>query len=123
MKDGGTRYENKALVDKAISDWTSKHTKREVMETIASAKVPCGAVLNMREQLDDEDLHQRGIMAKIDHPVRGEMIVPASPIQMSNSKVDVTTAPLHGSSNEEVYGEWLGYSAEEVAKMREDKII
>ena len=123
MKDGGTRYENKELVDKAISDWTSKHTKREVMETIASAKVPCGAVLNMQEQRNDKDLHQRGIMTKINHPVRGEMTVPASPIFMSNSKIDVTTAPLHGGHNEEIYGDWLGYSPEEVAKMREDKII
>lgn len=123
MKDGSTRYENKKAVDDAISDWTSKHTKREVMETIAAAKVPCGAVLNMKEQLEDEDLHKRGIMTKIDHPVRGEMVVPSSPIMMSDSRVAVTTAPLLGGDNEEVYGRYLGYSAEEIQKMRESDVI
>ena len=93
------------------------------METIAAAKVPCGAVFNMKEQLEDEDLHERGIMAKIDHPVRGEMTVPSTPIIMSDSKVPVKPAPIHGGNNQDIYGGWLGYSAEEVAKMREDNII
>ena len=123
MKDGATRFQHKDVVDKAISDWTSKHTKREVMETIAGAKVPCGAVFNMKEQLEDEDLHTRGIMAKIDHPVRGEMTVPASPIMMSDSRVAVKTAPVHGGNNREIYGDWLGYSAEEIEKLRADNII
>jgi formyl-CoA transferase len=123
MVDGATRFENKEVVDEAISAWTTQHTKREVMETIAAAKVPCGAVLNMKEQLEDEDLHKRGIMTKIDHPVRGEMVVPSSPIMMSDSKVPVRTAPVHGGNNEEIYGDWLGYSAEEVAKMREENVI
>lgn len=123
MKDGTTRYENKEVVDKAISDWTSQHTKREVMEIIAAAKVPCGAVLNMKEQLEDEDLQKRGIMGTIEHPVRGDMIVPGTPIMMSDSKVPLKTAPVHGGNNEEIYGDWLGYSSEDVAKMREDNII
>ncbi len=123
MVDGATRFKHKTVVDKAISDWTLQHSKREVMETIAGAKVPCGAVFNMKEQLEDEDLHERGIMAKIDHPVRGEMTVPATPIIMSDSKVPVKTAPIHGGNNAEIYGGWLGYSSEEVEKMRADNII
>ena len=123
MVNGDKRFEHKDVVDKAISDWTSQHPKREVMETIAAAKVPCGAVFNMKEQLEDEDLHERGIMTKIDHPVRGEMTVPSTPIIMSDSKVPVRTAPVHGGNNQDIYGGWLGYSAEEVVKMREDNII
>ncbi len=123
LQDGGSRFEHKDVVDEAISAWTSQHTKREVMEIIASAKVPCGAVLNMKEQLEDEDLRKRGIITKIDHPVRGEMVVPGTPIMMSDSKVPVSTAPIHGGNNEEVYGNWLGLSAEEVKKMREENVI
>ncbi len=123
LQDGGSRFEHKEVVDEAISAWTSQHTKREVMEIIASAKVPCGAVLNMKEQLEDKDLRKRGIITKIDHPVRGEMVVPGTPIMMSDSKVPVSTAPIHGGNNEEVYGNWLGLSAEEVKKMREENVI
>ena len=123
MQDGSSRYQHKEIVNEAITAWTSKHTKREVMETIAGAGVPCGAVFNMKEQLEDEDLLRRGIMAKIDHPVRGEMTVPATPLVMSMSKVPVRPAPVHGADNEEVYGAWLGLSMAEVKRMRTEKVI
>jgi formyl-CoA transferase len=123
MQDGSARYLHKDTINKAISDWTSRHTKKEVMETIAGAGVPCGAVFNMKEQLEDEDLHARGIMAKINHPVRGEMTVPATPIQMSASKVGIKPSPVLGADNEGIYGEWLGLSPDEVKKMRAANVI
>ena len=123
MQDGSARYKFKDIINEAISVWTRQHTKNEVMETIAGAGVPCGAVFNMKEQLEDEDLHARGIMIKIDHPVRGEITVPTSPIRMSATKVPVTPSPIHGENNEEIYGKWLGLSTEEVKKMRAENVI
>ena len=123
MQDVSSRFECKDIINAAIEAWTRQHTKKEVMETIAGAGVPCGAVFNMKEQLEDEDLHSRGIMTKINHPVRGEVTVPASPIQMSASKVTVKPSPVHGANNEEIYGQWLGISAEEVQKMRSENVI
>ena len=123
MRGGSSRYDNKDIIDEAIKAWTMKHTKKEVMETIAGAGVPCGAVFNMKEQLEDKDLLDRGIMNKIDHPVRGEITVPGTPIIMSATKVPVQPSPLHGANNEEIYGDWLGLSSEEVKKMRSENII
>nr|ADI20738.1 hypothetical protein [uncultured alpha proteobacterium EF100_102A06] len=77
----------------------------------------------MKEQLEDKDLHARGIMAKIDHPIRGEVTVPTSPIRMSASQVPIQPSPIHGANNEEIYGAWLGISAEEVKKMRTENVI
>jgi len=70
-----------------------------------------------------EDLRKRGIITIIDHPVRGEMIVPATPIMMSDSKVPMQTAPVHGGGNEEIYGDWLGISAKGVQKMRANNVF
>ena len=123
MADGSTRYEHKDVINEAITAWTTKHTKTEVMEQIAGAGVPCGAVYNMKEQLADKDLLKRGIMNVIDHPIRGKVTVPGSPISMSATKVPVTSSPIHGSSNEEIYGKWLGLSPEEVKKMRAENVI
>jgi len=123
LQTGEQRYARREVIDKTITDWTMQHTKDEVMQTIAGEKVPCGAVYNTLELLNDKDLHARGIMTKIDHPVRGEMTVPAWPLRMSDSFVPVKTAPIHGGDNEAVYGEWLGCSADEVKDMRERKVI
>ena len=123
MKDGLTRYENREAVDAAITEWTSKHTKHEVTRIIAGAGVPCGAVLTTLELLHDPDLHKRGMMQKIAHPVRGPVIVPGWPLRMSDSKVPLRSAPILGADSEAIYGEWLGCSPDEVREMRQDKMI
>ncbi len=100
-----------------------QHTKEEVMEIVAGAKVPCGAVYNTYELLNDPDLHERGMMTKIDHPVRGEVTVSGWPVNMSESHVPIKSSPLHGADNEAIYGEWLGIPADEVKAMRENGVI
>ena len=123
LQDGAMRAEHRDIVDGAITAWTSQRPKQEVMEKIAGAGVPCGAVMNTLELLHDPDLHKRGIMTKIDHPVRGEVIVSAFPLKMSDSFVPVKSAPLLGGDNEAVYGEWLGCSPAEVKDLKAREII
>jgi len=123
LRDGAARYAHKDVVNEAITQWTTQHTKEEVMAIIAGARVPCGAVFNTKELLADADFHARGMMQKIDHPQRGEVTVPGWPLNMSDSKVPIQSAPLHGSDNEAVYGEWLGCTADEVADMRTRSVI
>ena len=123
MVDGPTRAQHREVVDAAITEWTSKRTKHEVMEIVAGAGVPCGPVLNTLELLHDPDLHARGMMQTIDHPVRGPVTVPGWPLRMSDSKVALKCAPIHGADTEAIYGEWLGCSAAEVKDMRQRKAI
>src|SRR6516225_9064418 len=110
MVDGPTRASNREAVDAAITQWTSQRTKQEVMRVIAGAGVPCGAVLNTLELLHDADLRARGMMQTIDHPVRGKVIVSGWPLRMSDSKVALKCAPIHGADSETIYGEWLGFA-------------
>jgi len=123
MVDGPTRAKNQTAVDAAITEWTSQRSKREVMEIIAGAGVPCGAVLTTLELINDPDLHARGMMQTIDHPLRGPVTVASWPLRMSDSKVPLKCAPIHGADSEAIYGEWLGCSADEVADMRQRKVI
>jgi formyl-CoA transferase len=123
MADGPTRAKHREVVNAAISAWTSTRTKHEVMEIIAGAGVPCGPVLTTLELLHDPDLHARGMMQTIDHPVRGPVTVPAWPLRMSDSYVPLKCAPIHGADSEAIYGEWLGCSADDVKDMRQRKVI
>jgi formyl-CoA transferase len=123
MADGPTRAKHREVVDAAISAWTSTRTKQEVMEIIAGAGVPCGPVLTTLELLHDPDLHARGMMQTIDHPVRGPVTVPAWPLRMSDSHVPLKCAPIHGADSETIYGEWLGCSTDDVKDMRQRKVI
>jgi len=123
LQDSTSRDENKDEINAAVTAWTSKRTKQEVMEALGTIGVPTGAVFNTLELMKDEDLHARGIMTRIQHPLRGEVTVAGWPVQMSDSHVPVTAAPLHGEGNESIYGDWLGYTPEQVKEMREKQII
>jgi formyl-CoA transferase len=85
--------------------------------------VPAGAVLDTDELLNDPFLRQRGMFATVQHPVRGDVTIPGWPVKLSDSEVAVSTAPLLGQHNEEVYAEWLGYSSERVGELREARAI
>jgi formyl-CoA transferase len=123
MVDGPTRGLNREAVDAAINEWTSKRTKQEVTKIIAGAGVPCGAVMTTLELLHDPDLHARGMMQEIDHPVRGKVTVPGWPVNMSDTKVPLKSSPVLGGDCEAIYGEWLGCSPKEVKDMRQAKVI
>jgi formyl-CoA transferase len=123
MKDGPTRAQYRDVVDAAITAWTSTRSKHEVTRIIAGAGVPCGAVLTTLELLNDPDLHARGMMQVIDHPVRGPVTVPSWPLRMSDSPVELKCAPIHGADSETIYGEWLGYTEAEVEDLRQRKVI
>jgi formyl-CoA transferase len=42
---------------------------------------------------------------------------------MSDTKVALKCAPIHGADTEAIYGEWLGCSADEVKDMRQRQVI
>jgi len=119
----GSRFERVDEIDTLIEAWTEKHTKREAMEILAGAGVACGAVLDSSEVLADEHLRGRGMVVDLEHPERGRFPMPANPIHMSDSPTEVRAAPLLGEHNAEVYGEWLGLGADEVAQLQRDGAI
>jgi formyl-CoA transferase len=123
MANGAIRAQNREAVDAAITEFTSARSKHEVTRIIAGAGVPCGAVMTTLELLHDPDLHKRGMMQTIEHPLRGPVIVPGWPVRMSDSKVALKCAPILGADSEAIYGEWLGCSPDEVKGMRQANVI
>jgi formyl-CoA transferase len=72
---------------------------------------------------DDEYLRRRGIVATIDHPQRGRVFIPGDPIKMSESRVDPQPAPLLGADNQEVLGDLLGLTPDQLGQLAQDGVI
>ncbi|HXZ88846.1 MAG TPA: CoA transferase [Candidatus Binataceae bacterium] len=106
-----------------IEQWTSKRTKQEVMIAMGEAGVPCGAVLDSVELLNDPHMRERGMVVTVDHPVRGKFTMPGCPVKLEDSPADVKSAPLLGQHNGEVYGAMLGLSATDLDRLKQQGII
>jgi formyl-CoA transferase len=117
------RFANNDALDDVLGPWIAQRSKCEVMQALGDAGVPAGAVFDTNELLNDPFLRERGMFATIDHPVRGPVTIPGWPVHMSESHVPVASAPLLGQHTDEVYGGLLGYSTEELARLRTDKAI
>ncbi|MEO3788955.1 formyl-CoA transferase [Nonomuraea sp. B10E15] len=105
-----------------IEEWTIRHDKWTVLDRLNGANVPCGPILSTKELVEDESLREEGIVVKVDHPERGEFVTVGSPLQLSDSPVDVVTPPLLGEHNQDIYGE-LGVSADELAELKTNGVI
>jgi len=93
------------------------------METLGKAGVPAGAVFTTDELMHDPFLRERGMFPTVQHPIRGDVTIPGWPVKMSESHVSVTAAPLLGANTEEIYGELLGCSPEQLQALRAAQAI
>ena len=121
--DAPTRWKHVDELNAMARAWTGARSKQEVMTTLAKAGVPCGAVLDTGEVLDDQHLNARDAIVTIDHPTRGRFRVPACPIRLSASKPVTTPPPLAGQHTEEVLTEVLGLSPTSITDLKARKII
>ena len=123
FKDLKARNQNIEALTEVITAWTMKHNKHEVFKILGEAGVPCGPVLDSVELLNDPHMKERGMIATVQHPVRGEFTMPGCPVRLEHSPVEVKSAPLHGEHNAEIYKEYLGLGAAELASLKSEGII
>ena len=117
------RFANKDAVDEVLQHWIGQRTKREVMETLGKAGIPAGAVFDTNELINDPFLRERGMFSTVDHPQRGQVTMPGWPVKMSESKVPMVAAPLLGQHNQQVYGELVGCTPEQLDALHAEEVI
>lgn len=118
------RVRNMIAVDDLMEGWTRQHGRHEIAEWLLGAKVPCSAVRHLSEVIVDKNMHARGSLQYVDHPDLGRVVLPHSPFTFEGvgRRTLEPSLPL-GASNDEVLGEWLGHSADEIAEWRSNETI
>jgi crotonobetainyl-CoA:carnitine CoA-transferase CaiB-like acyl-CoA transferase len=122
--NNAARVQVMAEVDGLIEAWTRTKTKAEAFAILKRHRVPSSPVRDLAEVMNDPHMHQRGMLERIDHPDLGEIVVPTSPLRFHGAeKVETVPSPRVGQHNGDVYGEWLGLSAEEIEGLKRDGVI
>lgn len=118
------RVENFEAVDELLESWTKTQTRNEVARLMLEKKVPCAPVRGLAEVMQDENMHARGSLQRIQHPELGEVVVPHSPLVFEGStRLKIEPSLPLGASNDEVYGTWLGHSPAELQALKTEGVI
>jgi CoA:oxalate CoA-transferase len=119
-----SRVANFADVDDLIETWTLTLGKDEIARRMLSAKVPCAPVRDLNEVMHDENMHARGSLQWVDHPDLGRVVLPHSPLVFDGTeRMPIEPSLPLGSSNHDVFGDWLGHSRAELSKFEADGVI
>jgi crotonobetainyl-CoA:carnitine CoA-transferase CaiB-like acyl-CoA transferase len=111
-------------MDALLAPWLMSHTKEEIYSLCREKRIPFAPVKNIKEVVNDPHLKVREYFVEVEHPATGSLKYPGAPYKLSETawKVD-KPAPLLGEHNEKVYCQRLGYSTEELSKLRRGGII
>lgn len=103
--------------------WIAEHTKLEIITAGQAAGALCGPINDPGDLVNDPHWTARGFWEEIEHPVAGKLTYPGAPFKMEETPWRASRpAPRLGEHNAEVYGE-LGYSSEDLAKLRQQGVI
>lgn len=122
--DNKKRVENFKDLSVIISERTAKKKTAEWTAALDAVKVPCGAIMNVEQVVNDPQVKARDMIVEMDHPEAGKLRVPGVPIKFSATPAGIKCpAPGLGQHNVEIYKELLGMSKEEVDQLKEKGVI
>ena len=98
--------------------------KRELFQSGGEWRIPFALVPTTQEILDSPQHKDRGFFEEVDHPVMGRVTMPGAPFKLLETPWQPRRpAPLLGEHNQEVYGERLGYSSQQLVRLRQQGVI
>src|SRR5579871_2990144 len=114
------RKRNEDELEAIVTNWTSQRFARQAEEILQKAGVAAAIVSTNKDLFEDPHLNGRGFFVELEHPEVGVRKHTGPPWKMSRTPSGVHhPAPLLGQDTDEVMMRVLGYTAEEVAKLRE----
>jgi CoA:oxalate CoA-transferase len=124
-QDRNRRSEHADKIQGAIQEWMGRRTKEEIFREGQALSVPVAPVNSAKDILESPQLHARDFFAETEHPAVGKIKeFPSSAYRFSKTPWHIERpAPRLGEHNELIYARRLGYSPEDLAKLKQGKVI
>lgn len=120
FSDHARRGRHQDELDERVARWAGEHSAEEITVLLVAAGVVTGHVNSIAEVLQDPQLQDRGMFVehfdeRISAPVLGPGVVPR--LSATPGGVRWAGPPVPGTHNAEVYGELLGLSKRQLARL------
>jgi formyl-CoA transferase len=117
------RSANRDDLNTHIAAVTKSETSAHWVEALNAAGVPCGPINSIDQTFADPQVRHLGLTAKVTSKALGEMEMVRQPFNLERTPSDLVTAPPEcGEHSDEILRD-LGYSAAEIAGLRDRQVI
>jgi len=116
------RIGNRGALYEAMPAYMERKTTQQWLDGLASAKVPCSPVNNIKQVFENEQVQARGMRIEMDHPKAGSGKVPliGNPLKMSATPPQYRQPPpVLGEHTDEVLTEVLGLDEAEILALKQ----
>jgi len=122
FKTNQQRLKHREELEKIIIEKLKEKSRDEWIEILLKAGVPCGAVNEIEEVINHPQTIARNVIVEIDYPGLGKIKTFNNPVKISGVRFSVQRPPKLGEHTEEILKK-LGYSTEEIKKLKEKNIV
>lgn len=120
---GRGRVAHADLLDRLVGDWIAARTRAEVLAAFEAAGAAIAPVYSARDVVDDPHIRETGMITEVDDPDLGPMLMHNVMWRMSATPGRIRfTGRAPGADTDAVLTS-LGYQAEELARLREQRVI
>jgi crotonobetainyl-CoA:carnitine CoA-transferase CaiB-like acyl-CoA transferase len=117
------RHEHRQALHEAIDRHTAAFDCEALIEALNAAGVPAGPILDVPGVFADPQVRSLPTTATVEHPALGPLEVLGLPVQLSRTPGSVRGAAPDPGAHSDAILEELGYSAAEIAELRESGVV
>ncbi len=118
------RIEHQDALQPLLRDRLRERDSTEWLDLFLEHGIPSGPIYTLDRLFADPQVAAREMVGGFDHPLLGAMPAINLPFKFSATPVGITSPPpLYGEHTEDILKGDLGYSAEEVARLRREGAI
>lgn len=122
--DGPARRASEPALRALIAAWMAPLAVEDVVARCRERDIPAGAVLDLAQSLQSEQAQARQVATTVPHPVFGEIGMVTQPARFaSGGTVAASREPTLGEHGDAVLRRLLGRTDEELAALREAKVL
>jgi benzylsuccinate CoA-transferase BbsF subunit len=118
------RKANEDTLDQILSAWTATQGKWEVTRSLQKVSVAAFPSMNGKDLVEDAHLNARGFFTRLTHAEVGVRTHMGMPWILTNAPNGVRSpAPLLGQDTDQVMRDVLGYSVQQIASLKAEKVL
>lgn len=118
------RVEHRDVLVPMLQERFRARTSEKWHAALQEAGIPCGPINFIDQVFSDPQVLARDMLVELPHPTAGTVRLAGSPLKLSRTPALIEEPPpLLGQHTEEILTKYLGYTPDDLARLRDEAVI